>query len=199
MTNNAIENFNYGNDFYDVEKIITKKHKGNKRYYLIKWVGYPLSECSWEPSSNLENISKMVDDFDNNYPNSVDKRQLKKYLRLINGNKKNRNKNKLKIKYHSKNEDNSNNNLIIRINISGIINQEEKELAKNKNIEIPCANHEEKNDEESKETEIKSINIDENRNDEKIVIKNDNKLINIENEPTDGNDAPKLIKPIVIW
>ena len=203
MTNKASEMFKRGNDFYDVEKIITKKCKGNKRYYLIKWVGYPLTECSWEPASNLETISKMVEDFDNNYPNSIDKRQLKMYLRLNkrNRNKKNINRNKVGLKNNSQNQDNSTkNHLIIRIDFSGNFIEEEKEEFKNNmNIVIPCTNNNDKNDEELKEIEIFSKNIDENKNEEEINIRNGNNLTKIENEPTDENDAPKLIKPIIIW
>ena len=203
MTNKASEMFKRGNDFYDVEKIITKKCKGNKRYYLIKWVGYPLTECSWEPASNLETISKMLEDFDNNYPNSIDKRQLKMYLRLNkrNRNKKNINRNKVGLKNNSQNQDNSTkNHLIIRIDFSGNFIEEEKEEFKNNmNIVIPCTNNNDKNDEELKEIEIFSKNIDENKNEEEINIRNGNNLTKIENEPTDENDVPKLIKPIIIW
>ena len=34
----------------------------------------------------METFGKKVEEFNNNYPNSVDKRQYKIYLRLINGN-----------------------------------------------------------------------------------------------------------------
>ena len=67
MENKEIDKyFNYGNDYFDVERIITRKFKGDKKYYLIKWVGYPLKDCSWEPATNLENIKIMVENFDNN-------------------------------------------------------------------------------------------------------------------------------------
>ena len=40
---------------YPVEKILKKR--SNKRLncdeFLIKWQGYPMSECSWEPIENL--------------------------------------------------------------------------------------------------------------------------------------------------
>ena len=99
MQNKEIEEyFNNANDYFDVERIITRKYKGDKKYYLIKWEGYPLKDCSWEPASNLENIKSMVENFDNNYPNSIKKRLLKKYFRLIHGSKINRNKNNLKLK-----------------------------------------------------------------------------------------------------
>ncbi|KAH0792166.1 chromobox protein [Histomonas meleagridis] len=40
-------------EVYKVEDIKGHKKKGNKMYYLIKWVGYPDSENTWEPESNL--------------------------------------------------------------------------------------------------------------------------------------------------
>ena len=76
-------NLNTNKDYYEVEKIITRKTFGKNRMYLIKWLGYPLKDCSWEPISNLSSISDMVENFDQNFPNSVDKRQLKKYLYII--------------------------------------------------------------------------------------------------------------------
>ena len=76
-------NLNTNKDYYEVEKIITRKTFGKNRMYLIKWLGYPLKDCSWEPISNLSSISDMVENFDQNFPHSVDKRQLKKYLYII--------------------------------------------------------------------------------------------------------------------
>ncbi len=38
---------------YEVEKILDKRKHYGKIQYLIKWKGYPLSEASWEPESNL--------------------------------------------------------------------------------------------------------------------------------------------------
>lgn len=30
------------------------KGQGNKRQYLVKWEGYPLSESTWEPRSHFK-------------------------------------------------------------------------------------------------------------------------------------------------
>ncbi len=38
---------------YEVEEILDKRKHYGKVQYLIKWKGYPLSEASWEPESNL--------------------------------------------------------------------------------------------------------------------------------------------------
>ena len=81
---NTKSNRNLSDDYYAIEKIITRKKFGKKRMYLIKWLGYPLKDCSWEPVSHLQNISHMVEIFDNNFPSSIDKRGLKRYLCVIN-------------------------------------------------------------------------------------------------------------------
>ena len=153
MQNKGInEDFNYGNDYFDVERIITRKYKGDKKYYLIKWAGYPLKDCSWEPVSNLESIKFMVENFENNYPNSIRKRLLKKYFRLIHGSKRNRyrNKNHLELKKNLQNKDDSNNNnLIIRIHNSINFNKEEKEKEKEekyKRIEVLIKRSDNKDD-----------------------------------------------------
>jgi len=38
---------------YEVEEILDKRKHYKKIQYLVKWKGYPLSEASWEPESNL--------------------------------------------------------------------------------------------------------------------------------------------------
>ena len=41
-------------DFYEVEKIIKMKIQKGKNLFLVKWVGYPSSENTWEPKENLD-------------------------------------------------------------------------------------------------------------------------------------------------
>ena len=38
---------------YEVEEILDKRTHYRKTQYLVKWKGYPLSDASWEPESNL--------------------------------------------------------------------------------------------------------------------------------------------------
>ncbi len=64
---------------YDVEYIITRKIKGNKKFYLIKWEGYPLTGCSWEPISHLYNVIDMVKEFEENFPQSINHKVLKEF------------------------------------------------------------------------------------------------------------------------
>ena len=51
-------------NFYEVEKILNRRKVRGKFQYLIKWKGYSMNECTWEPLSNLENIKYFVDKFD---------------------------------------------------------------------------------------------------------------------------------------
>ncbi|CAB4044741.1 Hypothetical predicted protein [Paramuricea clavata] len=39
---------------YSVERIISKRKIKGEYEYLIKWDGWPLTACSWEPSSHLD-------------------------------------------------------------------------------------------------------------------------------------------------
>ena len=49
---------------YEVEKILDRKKIKGKYKYLIKWKGYSMDECTWEPLSSLENIKDYVEQFD---------------------------------------------------------------------------------------------------------------------------------------
>ena len=150
--------FNNDKNYFDVEKIITRKIDGKNKYYLIKWVGYPLKDCSWEPVSHLQNISHMVEIFDNNFPSSIDKKGLKRYLYVINRKESHiiRIKNPfLKAKCFRKMKKNKERNIIISIDNSRInINLENKEIKEEKKEE---AKEIVKNDTET-ETNICNIN-----------------------------------------
>ena len=60
---------------YEVEKIITRKYYKNKKYYLIKWLCYPITESTWEPISNIKNLDSMLKEFEHEYPYSNTKRK----------------------------------------------------------------------------------------------------------------------------
>jgi hypothetical protein len=65
---------------YEVEKIINCKFYKNKKYYLIKWLCYPISESTWEPKSNIKHLSKIVQKFEHSYPLSIDNEMYEIYL-----------------------------------------------------------------------------------------------------------------------
>lgn len=53
------------NDYYLVERIIAKKKSGDSVKYLVKWVGFPLEQSTWEPIEHLENVKLLLEDFEN--------------------------------------------------------------------------------------------------------------------------------------
>mmetsp|Transcript_56266 Transcript_56266/g.64227 ORF Transcript_56266/g.64227 Transcript_56266/m.64227 type:complete len:242 (+) Transcript_56266:59-784(+) len=54
-------------DMYIVEKVLAKKKQRNRTYYKIKWQNFPISECTWEPIDNLENVRGLIDEFEKNF------------------------------------------------------------------------------------------------------------------------------------
>lgn len=57
MTSSGIEE-----DVYDVERIVASRVKDGKKQYLIKWVGYPENENTWELEENLM-CEELLDEF----------------------------------------------------------------------------------------------------------------------------------------
>ena len=72
-------NSEYINEIYEVEKIINFKYYKNKKYYLIKWFSYPISESTWEPKSNLKYVNDMLIKFEKEYPYSIDQNMYNIY------------------------------------------------------------------------------------------------------------------------
>ena len=101
-------NSEYINEIYEVEKIINFKYYKNKKYYLIKWLSFPISESTWEPKSNLKYVNNMLIKFEKEYPNSIDQNMYNIYCDEINKRKKRSKKGQKKkdmrngIKYSSK-------------------------------------------------------------------------------------------------
>ena len=52
-------------DIYEVEKIIGKRTVKGKIEYKVKWLGYKMAECTWEPEENLVNVRDLIDKFEN--------------------------------------------------------------------------------------------------------------------------------------
>ena len=130
------------NKLYDIEYIITRRTERNRNFYLIKWEGYSIKDCSWEPVSHLSNIKDMVKEFDDNFPYSINQKALKEFYielhryehkkilqkkRLLKKIKKERKSNKIIISlYNDSNSDSttidSKNKDSLCININSIIN-----------------------------------------------------------------------------
>ena len=186
-------NSNHSKDYFIVDKIIARKLVGKKKLYLIKWKGYPVGDCSWEPISNLVNITNMVEDFDKNFPNSIDKRRLKKYLKVI----KQRSNRIIKIKNPFfkkivfKNEKNTiEDNIIICIDNNNLFNKVKEEKKE-----------EEKENDGENIKETKEIIIDDNN-----IFKGSDKnnfdyieKLNEFNSISDDKHRSELIRPIIAW
>ena len=83
------------NEMYEVEKIINCKIYKNKKYYLIKWLCYPIYESTWEPKSNLKNLNYMIEAFEREYPYSVDQNMYEIYCDELKKRLKRKNKAKI--------------------------------------------------------------------------------------------------------
>lgn len=83
---------------YEVEKIINCKIYRNKKYYLVKWLCYPIYESTWEPKGSLKDISYMIDAFESEYPYSIDQEMYEIYQEEQEKLLKRRNKRKSKYK-----------------------------------------------------------------------------------------------------
>jgi hypothetical protein len=49
---------------WDVEAILNKRTRGRKTYYLVKWIGYPMEEASWEPEDCVSNAREAIEEFE---------------------------------------------------------------------------------------------------------------------------------------
>ena len=176
------KDFNEIDDYYEVEKIITRKNNGNNKLYLIKWFGYPIKDCTWEPISHLGNINSLVENFDQNFPHSIDKRLLRKYLLSIKKrNKVNKprikNKNKVIQKIIAKNKINENNHIIINLEDSSIVSKDFNEDEKATQVD----------------SMIDGLEISQKKDEENEILEE------VPTELSEENIEPKLIKPIIIW
>jgi hypothetical protein len=95
-------NYNNSSEMYEVEKIINCKCYRNKKYYLIKWLCYPINQSTWEPKSNLKNLNYLIQEFESEYPYSIDQNMYNIFCEEV-INKKRSNK-KAKILKESSNE-----------------------------------------------------------------------------------------------
>ena len=56
------------NDIYFIETILDRRRVNDRLEYKIKWEGYPMSQSTWEPLSNLQTAKELVDEYDRLHP-----------------------------------------------------------------------------------------------------------------------------------
>ena len=49
---------------FEVERILDKRFHRGKTQYLVKWVGYPDSDNTWEPASHLSHAVDALTEFE---------------------------------------------------------------------------------------------------------------------------------------
>ena len=49
-----------GQEEHKVEAIVAHKRQGQRYRYLVKWLGYPTSENTWEPEVNLKHSAEIL-------------------------------------------------------------------------------------------------------------------------------------------
>ena len=76
------------NEYYNIEKILDRKKVNGKIHYKIKWEGYPMDQCTWEPLENLENVKALVDEYNQNHSTKNNPPKGKKTNTLLNKKRK---------------------------------------------------------------------------------------------------------------
>ena len=175
-------------DTYEVEKIINCKNIRNKKYYLIKWLCYPINQSTWEPKSNLKNLEYMIEEFESKYPYSIDNFMYNIFCNDTETKKKLKNRNKntnKKILTKKRNKDfNSSFEELDKMNLDRLkthlyISNNEKRLNDNKP----------KNDDL-----IIDLRIERKENEEKLNNSSENEINKKYSEEQKSN-LPKLIRP----
>jgi hypothetical protein len=59
-----------GEPEWEVEEILDSKFDHGKLLFLVKWLGWPTSENSWEDEINLENAPEVISNFYKKFPNA---------------------------------------------------------------------------------------------------------------------------------
>jgi len=66
FSENQLMRSQFKTERYKVKSIIDDRMNGNKKEYLVWWVGYKKKESTWEPRANLikDGLKKMLDEYD---------------------------------------------------------------------------------------------------------------------------------------
>ena len=116
---------NLQEEYYNIEKILGRRKQNGIIQYKIKWEGYPISQCTWEPMKNLETAKELVEEYDRTHPITLDKKSGKSEQK-----KKDKNTTLLTKKRSIKKDENEN---TIQENTPNEINHED-EAKNNENV-----------------------------------------------------------------
>jgi hypothetical protein len=58
------QNIKKERDIFTVEKVLGKKVKKRKTFYLVKWFNYTDNYNTWEPEENLQIDPSLIEDFE---------------------------------------------------------------------------------------------------------------------------------------
>ena len=81
MTDSLFDNSE--DQLYNVEKILDKKKVGGKVLYKVKWEGYDIDQCTWEPLKNLFNVQKFINEYEKKHKQRNQNCLNKKHKRNI--------------------------------------------------------------------------------------------------------------------
>ena len=68
-----------GQEEFEVEEVVdSRKGRGGKIFYKVKWKGYGPHEMTWEPTENVTNAEKAVKEFHKKYPTKPQSAKFRK-------------------------------------------------------------------------------------------------------------------------
>ena len=170
---------------YNIEKIIERRKRNGEYQYKIKWEGYPMSQCTWEPLKNLESAIELVEEYNLTHPIITQKspKSVNKKKNIFINKKRKLEKDEADdyIKEITQNE----------------IKNDDKNKDDDKNKEAP--QNEIKNDDKNREVTQNEIkNNDKNKDDDKNKEATQNEqIIEEEKKISDDEKKPNINKNII--
>lgn len=66
---------------YQIERIVDKKVDKGRSFYKVKWEGFPMSQCTWEPSSHFAKAKEYIEDYEARIHNIANSKNLKESIK----------------------------------------------------------------------------------------------------------------------
>ena len=125
-----------GEIYYNIEKILNRKKVKDRQLYKIKWEGYPMDQCTWEPVENLQNAIRLIEEYDKAHPiKEIKTKKPKKTKKLTMLRKKRKYKETQKIQENIIMPQMINNNILFNSNYTeqnkNVLNENNKILTYN--------------------------------------------------------------------